>query len=75
MPGVVLVEKPGYPKSLNLTLNGYIPLTSARVTPILVSDAFEYSIWVTEELNCSKVVTFSTGIINSRMDQLRLQLL
>jgi hypothetical protein len=25
MPGVVLVEKPGYPISVNLTLKGYIP--------------------------------------------------
>ena len=73
MPGVVLVEKPGYPKSLNLTRKGYTPITSDTVVPILLMFTLVYCFGFISTFAISRVVTFSTGMINFRMDQLHHQ--
>ena len=73
MPGVVLVEKPGYPKSLNLTRKGYTPITSGTVVPSLLIFTLVYWVGIMSTFAICRVVTCSTGIINFRMDQLHHQ--
>ena len=74
IPGALLPDIPGYPRSLNLTRKGYIPSISGVIVPIVLMFTFEYCFGVTETLILSSVVTFSTGMINSQQ-QLHLQLL
>jgi hypothetical protein len=42
--GMLLEEKPGYPKSLNLTRKGYTPITSDTVVPSLLIFTLVYSV-------------------------------
>ena len=65
MPGLLLLENPGYARFSNLTLKGYIPLI----------DAYDCLVGVTDILILSTSVTFLTGMINFLVDQLHLQLL